>query len=139
MFVQFSKSAAKVEKLPLISHGKRLFDKLNLQHVENEFFRLGEIDNLSAGELLKKARVFKLFVVINFGLSRRLNRIHECAAIYVTTWGEFFFKMFSDEKGLLFVEDAIETVKTRLDHPFIDGSVGYFIPQSAGKRMRLKA
>ena len=102
----------------------------------NGFFSLEEIDKLPPGALLKKARVFKLFVAVNFGLSRRLNRIHECTAIYVTTWGEFYCRLFTDEEGFIFVDDAVEKIKTRLDHPFAGGSFGYFIPQSAGKRIK---
>jgi|GEM_PF-924326 adenylate cyclase, class 1 len=209
MFVQFSKQASKVEKLPLISHGKQLFEQLNLQYIENGnglhqwqlvhqkkgkqktensnelikqmgrieeliiwlvrndlvgsaaslqlmpnptpisiqdltefvkaingFFSLEEIDKLPASGLLHKAQVFKLFLVVNFCLSRRLNRIHEYAAVYVTTWGEFFCQVFTDEKGIVFVEDAIEKVKTELDYPFAGDSTGYFIPHSSRKRIK---
>jgi len=212
MFVQFSKQASKVEKLPLISHGKCLFDQLNLQYVENGngsplwqlvhqkkgkektensnellkqmgriedliiwlvrndlvesaasfqlmpnptpisiqdltdfvkaingFFSLEEIDNLPAAGLLNKAHVFKLFLIINFCLSRRLNRIHEYTVVYVTTWGEFYCQVFTDEKGLIFVEDAIKKVKTQLDHPFPGDSTGYFIPRSSRKRIKASA
>ncbi len=210
MFVQFSKQATKVEKLPLIAHGNRLFEQLNLHYVENGnrspvwqlvhqkkdkqksenanelikqmgriealiiwlvrnglvesaaslrlmpnptpislqdltdfvkaisgFFSLEEIDKLPPTDLLTKARVLKLFLVINFGLSRRLNRIHEYTAIYVTSWGEFFCRVFIDKEGLVFAEDAIESVRTRLDHPFPGDNIGYFIPRSSRKRIRI--
>ncbi len=212
MFVQFSKQAFKVEKLPLITHGKHLFDQLNLQYVENGngppqwqlmhqkkgkqksensnellkqterveeliiwlvrndlvesaaslrlmpnptpisiqdltdfvkavngFFSLKEIDKLPATGLLQKPGVFKLFLVINFGLSRRLNRIHEYAALYATTWGEFYCRMFSDKEGFNFVEDVIKKVRTQLDYPVSCDPIEYFIPASSRKRIRFNA
>ena len=211
MFVQFSKQPYKVEKLPLIAHGKHLFKQLSLQYASNEngpaiwqlvhlkknkqkkktsdeilkgmerieeiaiwfvrndlftstaslqlmpnptpisiqdlldfikglhdFFPLNEIERLPPLALLKKPYVLKLFLAINFSLNRRLNKIHEYTAIYVTSWGEFYCRTFYNQKGLSFVEDMVATVKEQLNLPFSGDNMGYFIPQSSRKRIRIK-
>ena len=111
-------------------------DILDFVKVLHGFFPLKEIENLPPTALLKKPYVHKLFLVINFNLNRNLNKFHEYTAIYATSWGEFYCRTFSDEKGLFFVEDVVTAVKEQLELPFFGGEVGYFIPQSLRKRVR---
>jgi adenylate cyclase class 1 len=209
MFVQFSKQPHKVEKLPLIGHGRHLFKQLYVQYARNgnqagtwqlvhqkkdaqtmqthdevlkeldriedivawlvrndlftstaslqlmpnpspvtiqdlldfvtelhRFFPLEEIETLPASALLTKPSVHKLFLTINFCQSRRLNKIHEYTAIYMTSWGEFYCRTFSDEKGIPFLEDVVTRVKDQLGMPFSDEKMGYFIPISSRKRIK---
>ena len=211
MFVQFSKQPHKVEKLPLIAHGKHLFKQLYVQYARNGnqsgtwqlvhlkkdkqkmqtfdevlkeldrieeiiawlvrndlftstaslqlmpnpspisiqdlldfvndlhgFFPLKEIEALPPSALLKKPYVHKLFLAINFCQNRRLNKIHEYTAIYMTSWGEFFCRTFNDEKGIPLVEDAVNRVKEQIGLPFSGEKMGYFIPVSSRKRIKIK-
>jgi adenylate cyclase class 1 len=209
MFVQFSKQPHKVEKLPLIVHGKSLFQQLYLQHsqpvegpatwslyhlkrgkqrgpngtkilkkmgrieeiaiwlVHNglflpttsfelvpnptpisiqdildllrrlyEFFPSKEVEAIPPRALLKKPQVDKLLIAVNFNLSRKLPRIHEYTAFYMTSWGEFFCRVFSDKEGVTTVEGALHRAEEQLDLPISSGQVGFFIPRLARKHIR---
>ena len=209
MFVQFSKQPHKVEKLPLIVHGKSLFQQLYLQYsqpaaeqatwslyhlkrgkqrgpngtkilkkmgrieeiaiwlVHNglflpttsfelvpnptpisiqdildllrrlyEFFPSKEVEAIPPRALLKKPQVDKLLIAVNFNLSRKLPRIHEYTAFYMTSWGEFFCRVFSDKKGVTTVEGALHRAEEQLDLPISSGQVGFFIPRLARKHIR---
>jgi adenylate cyclase class 1 len=211
MFVQFSKQSHKVEKLPLIGHGRHLFKQLYVQYARNgnqagkwqlvhqkkdkqtmktqdeilkeldrieeivvwlvrndlftsteslqlmpnpspvtikdlmdfvtklhSFFPLEEIETLPPSALLTKPNIQKLFLVMNFCQSRRLSKIHEYSAIFMTSWGEFFCRTFYDKDGIPFVEDLIQKVKGQLGLPFSGRETGYFIPASSKKRINVK-
>jgi adenylate cyclase class 1 len=211
MFVQFSKQPHKVEKLPLIGHGRHLFKQLYVQYARNGnqtgtwqlvhqkkdtqtlqtydevlkelhrieelvawlvrndlftstaslqlmpnpspvsiqdlldfvtelngFFSLKEIESLPSSALLTKPHIHRLFLAINFCQSRRLSKIHEYTAIYMTSWGEFYCRTFNDEKGIPFVEDLVTNVKEQLGLPVSGEKLGYFIPISSRKRIKIK-
>lgn len=71
MFVQFSKQAHKVEKLPLVVHGKDLFQQLSFQYTETKkgqaTWHLSHLKRAgqrarSGGELLKKGRIEEISI-----------------------------------------------------------------------------
>ena len=209
MFVQFSKQPHKVEKLPLIVHGKSLFQQLYLQYSQpaegpatwnlyhlkrgrqrgrnalkilkkmgrieeiaiwlvhnglflpttsfelatnptpisiqdildllrrlHEFFPSTEVEAIPPQALLKEPQVDKLLIAVNFNLSRKLPKIHEYTAFYMTSWGEFFCRVFSDKKGVGSVEGALHRAEEQLDLPISSGQVGFFIPRLARKYIR---
>jgi len=211
MFVQFSKSPYKVEKLPLIAHGKHLFKQLHLQYAANgnatgrwqlvhlkrqkqksqvsyeilkelerieeiaiwlvrndlftstaslklmpnpspvtyqelvdlvkslhDFFPPKETEQISPQALLEKPFILKLFLAVNFSLDRRLNKIHEYTAIYMTSWGEFFCRTFHDKDGICFLEDVITAARWHLGLSFPNEVVGFYVPQSLQKRLGTK-
>jgi adenylate cyclase class 1 len=111
-------------------------DILNLLRKLQEFFPTKEADTVSPQALLEKPRVHKLLVVVNFNLDRKLNKIHEYTAIYMTSWGEFFCRVFSDKSGVPSMKDALRRLGEQLGLPISSGRAGFHIPHSAGKRIR---
>lgn len=209
MFVQFSKQPHKVERLPLIVHGRALFQQLYLDYSQpaegqaawvlyhlkrgtrgerdqgkmlkkmkrveeiviwlvhnglyspttslelvpnptpisiqdiidllralSSFFAPSEIESLSPRALLEKPRVQKLFVAINFNLSRKLSKIHEYTAIYMTTWGELFCRVFVNKEGVGTREEMLRDLRGKLGLPMSGGRVGFHVPHFARKRIK---
>jgi len=110
-----------------------LQDTLNLLRELYEFFPSKEVEDVSPQTLLGKNQVNKLFVAMNFNLSRKLKIINEYTAIYTTSWGEYFCKVFVNKKGFLSVDDALSNVKKQLDFPFSTDQISVYIPHLAKK------
>ncbi len=79
---------------PVTPEDIRLFlDKLY------DFFPEHDNDTISPQRLLGDAHVLKLFITVNFTADRKLNKICEYTAIYKTSWGEVFCRVFFEKKG----------------------------------------
>ncbi len=102
------------------------------------FFPPGETGIGSETELLEKPSVKRMFIVVNFGLSRKLSVIHEFSVIYLTSWGELFCRIFKDEKGLHSARDILEKLRTGLDVPFRGCTMGSYVPTSARQRITVE-
>jgi adenylate cyclase class 1 len=113
-----------------------LQDILDLLRKLHGFFPLHEAEGTSPQALLKKAEIRKLFITVNFNLSRELDKIYEYATIYMTTWGEFFCRFFFDKEGLESVEDVLNRAKEQFDLPFSTGHVEFYMPRLATKHIK---
>jgi len=101
-----------------------------------EFFPLEEVEAIPPQTLLKKPQVLKLSMTVNFNLNRKLDKIYEYTAIYMTSYGEFFCRVFFDNKGISFVEGALHRLKEQLNLPIFPGQVGFYIPRLARRCIR---
>jgi adenylate cyclase class 1 len=111
-------------------------DILDLLHQLKTFFGAADFEEIFPQELLKNPRVRRLFLIVNFNLSRRLSRIYEYTAIYVTSWGELFCRVFSDKKGFHSLDDVIKRVKSQLEIPLSSGQTGFFVAREALKHIQ---
>jgi adenylate cyclase class 1 len=111
-------------------------DILDFMTCLHDFFPPEDMETISAEALLDKPQIIKLFLAINFGTNQKADKIHEYTAIYMTSWGEFYCRIFSDKAGLLSVEDAVKKVVKQLELPFSGSRMEFYIPQSARKRIK---
>lgn len=209
MLAQFKPRPFKVEKMPLISHGRKLFHQLRFEHSESgasvswaltpdkrvsqergdnerevlvRMPRLEEVliwmihNNLflstthfylvpnptpvttndlhevlpalhaffppgkdagSEKELLETEVIKKLFIVVNLGVIRKKARIHEYAAIYLTSWGDLFCRVFTDEEGLISLSEILGRLSVDLGMPFDNCEMGGYIPYGARQRINI--
>jgi adenylate cyclase class 1 len=115
-----------------------LQDILDLLRKLYGFFPLHEAEKVSPQALLKKAHIRKLFITVNFDLSRELDKIYEYTTIYMTSWGEFFCRVFFDKKGIDSMEDVLNRAKEQCDLPFSSGDVEFYMPRLATKHIQVK-
>ena len=110
-----------------------LQDILNLLREVYEFFPFKGVEDISPRALLEEKRVNKLFVALNFNLSRKLKIINEYTAIYKTSWGEYFCKVFVAKEGFRSVDDVLSYVKKQFNFTLPTDQIGVYIPHSAKK------
>ena len=112
-----------------------LQDILDLMEELHRFFPMNEAEEIAAEALSKEPRIQKLFMTVNFSMDRKLVKIHEYATIYMTTWGEYFCRIFYDEKGLNSITDALTNARKQLNIPSSFDRPACFVPQAARKHI----
>jgi adenylate cyclase len=115
-----------------------LQDILDLLRKLYGFFPLHEAEKVAPQALLKKAYIRKLFITVNFDLSRELDKIYEYTTIYMTSWGEFFCRVFFDKRGIDSIEDVLNRAKEQCELPFSSGAVEFYMPRLATKHIQVK-
>ena len=113
-------------------------DTINLIRDLYDFFPLKDTSNIGPKALLENRKVRKIFVVLNFNISRKKKSIHEYTAIYTTTWGEYFCRTFVHKEGFLTVEKALAYVRKQFNIGFPAEKIGVYIPQLAKKYISMK-
>ncbi|OQY13804.1 MAG: hypothetical protein B6I31_00375 [Desulfobacteraceae bacterium 4572_19] len=113
-------------------------DVIELFKEMNNFFQMIETEEISVASLLEKPVINKMFVIVNFGLSRTLRRIYKYSLVYSNSWGEVFCRTFANKQGLDSIRAVLSKSAKLLGTPLhLDKTVS-FIPRSALKRLRNK-
>ena len=112
-------------------------DFLDLLSKLHRFFIVDSRHDDSHARLSKKPVVQKLFIVVNYCLDRKYEKIHEYAAIYQTTWGEIYCRMFTSKKGLNSVRQAVEDLAGHIGLSMASADIGAFVSSQVKNRLRI--
>ncbi|MBU0994807.1 MAG: class I adenylate cyclase [Proteobacteria bacterium] len=112
-------------------------DFLDLLSKLHQFFIAGAREEDFQDTLRKKPSVKKLFVIANYCLSRKFDKIFEYAVIYQTTWGETYCRIFTHKKGFNSIRQAVDYLEENLGLPMTSAEIGAFVSSQVRKRIRV--
>ncbi len=107
-----------------------------LTHEMNQFFEADDEAPVSSTDFLQDYQVKSLYLIINFNSNRKDNRIFSSVAVYTTTWGDFFCKVFSSKNGHDSMSDIIALISRDLGLSLNETRIGYYIPKMSRKRIK---
>jgi adenylate cyclase class 1 len=80
----------------------------------NDFFVFGEGDAIPPTRYLETFTMARLFIVANFTLERKSDRMIEFTAVYMTSWGEMFCRSYTTPSGLSSPSEAVDWIENDL-------------------------
>ena len=101
----------------------------------NDFFPFGEGDNIAPESFLEPFKIVKLYIVANFSLGKKSERVYEFAAVYMTSWGEVFCRAYKSSAGFSTISEAIENVEKDLGLSCQDVKTGCYVPRMTRRRV----
>ncbi|MBF0100684.1 MAG: class I adenylate cyclase [Desulfobacterales bacterium] len=110
-----------------------LQDILELVQSISTFFTSDEGYTIPRHALLAKECIFKLYIVINFSINRKRDKIHEYTLIYTTSWGDMFCEALSSEPGVETLPELIRSIKQNLKLPFLSEQNELHLPNYTEK------
>ncbi|GAB6097535.1 hypothetical protein JCM14469_37890 [Desulfatiferula olefinivorans] len=80
----------------------------------NAFFVFGEGDAIPPTRYLETFTMARLFIVANFTLERKSDRLLAFTAVYMTSWGEMFCRSYAIPSGLATPAEAVDWIEKDL-------------------------
>jgi hypothetical protein len=87
--------------------------------------------------LQRKPVAKKLFVVANFCLNRKLEKIFEYAVIYRISWGELYCRVFANQAGFNSVRQIVDHLGELIDIPIDRAELGAFVSPLSRNRIKI--
>lgn len=107
-----------------------------LKEMTDFFISKGD-DSVSANAFLKNYVPIELYVIVNFNDNRKADKIFDYVAVYRTSWGELYCRLYHSKDGLNSLSEAIENIQINLSLTFENTRLGYHIPKMARKRIKI--